>query len=454
MKRILASIVFIFLILMVVAAAERIWYMDSNNFKNQVNLGKTFYLPTYQKTWDDKTFGELGAGYSEGTLEDGTYSKINTLGNFGVFECEHRIKFFIQTDGRFVSMSDSTKYREFYVAFRPRVQVNVDVNYDRGSNGISVNSASRLPSTKEYGGYLEYTAPAVPAGGKSTAIDSKDPPTVATIKRFHADLIILMDELHAEDRQHLAESNDYIAEITLGWTCAEENCTNPAHTGSFRIVLHGYYGDTTTDISRVTMYVTPDPNSTNIDIRSVLQNEKTSGKSQITKISELKIYATSQLNQKWNEKIFTFLSASQDYYVSETSGFQLVNRKNTSITIPYTAYVYDTSEISSTSTPINSYDGKGVYVYKDFSKNRNPSPGALNDPINLTAYTSEIKNREGNPSYSVVFEGSVGIHLDMNYDDLFIIPDGGGDPVFNGAYSGLYTSNIYYHIVTNSNSSI
>lgn len=398
-------------------SAERVWYMDSNNFVNHVNLNSTFYLPKYTYDWQNNE--------SLGTAENGTYSKINTLGNFGVIECNHRIEFFIETTGRFVSQSDSTKYREFYIAFRPRCLdkspgVNKDVNYNLGSNGIDINTADRLPNTKVTG-TLDYIAPAVPVGGKETRIDSNG--TIGLVSRFHSDLILCMDELTPEDRQHLSNADDYIGEITLGWRCAEDGCTNPLHSGSFKVIIQGYYGTDAPDSSRVSMYVTPDPSSTSLDISNIVRHQ--GGKATV---AELKIYATSTKSKKWSDKLFTFISASNDY-TDNTKTFALDNTRNETL-IPYTVEVYKNDG----TTLIKSFNGNSKYT------------GKMNDCINLSPFQTTIQNREGDNTYSVVFESIVKINLGITATTL------DDDTGLN--YPGMYTSSIYFHIITNENSII
>ena len=96
-------------------AAEQVWFMYSTRMTSNINLGDTYYLPDYSKTWTQDT--------SIGNPLTGTYSTINTLGNFGVMSCEHKLHFTITTDGRFVSQSDPSKYREYYLAMRPRCRI-------------------------------------------------------------------------------------------------------------------------------------------------------------------------------------------------------------------------------------------------------------------------------------------------------------------------------------------
>lgn len=412
MKRLIVIIIFLFVLMTSAFSEERVWYMDSNNFKNNVNLENTFYLPTYTLDWAD-------SDTDMGSAEKGTYSKINTLGNFGVFECDHRIEFFIETDGRFVSQSDNTKYREFYIAFRPRCLAGKDTNYNLGTNGIDIQTTDRLPNTKATG-TLDYIAPAVPAGGKKTRIDSNG--TTKTITRFHSDLILCMDELTPQDKQHIAETDDYVAEITLGWRCAEAGCTNPKHQGSFHVVILGYYHTGVPASSHVTMFVNPDPNSTSLDLEDIVRTK--AGKANV---AELKIFATSSKDNKWDTKLFTFLSASDDY-TKDTESFVLTNNR-TGKTIPFTVSIYNEQ-----GDEIKNFNGKSKYT------------GKMADCISLTPYMTTIGNREGNNTYSVVFVGTVGINLLLTAEEI----DNDALLQFQ-QYPGMYTSTIYYHIVTNGN---
>ena len=412
MKKGLSICIIIILFSTMLFAAERVWYMDSDKFSNRINLANTFYLPTYALAYSQNE--------SLGSAEKGTYSIINTVGNFGVYECDHRIEFFIETDGRFVSQSDTTKYREFYIALRPRVQYNnADNNYNLGSNGIDINTADRLPNTKTNGGVLNYIAPAVPAGGSYIRVDPTG--TMKTVTRFHSDLVLCMDELTAQDRQHLAETDDYVGGITLGWRCAEDNCTNPKHKGSFRVILLGYFGTDAPNASHVTMFVNPDPGSTSLNISDIVRT-----KGGEATVAELKIYATSTKSTKWSEKLFTFLSASQSY-TDDTKSFVLTNNRNGK-TIGYSVSVYD---------------DKGALV-KTFTGNTKYT-GKMSNCKDLTPYQKNIPNREGTAAYSVVFEGTVKIKLNLTAAQL------DADNPTPLDYPGMYTSNIYYHIVTNGN---
>lgn len=411
MKRIVLFLACFLLFTLSALSAERVWYMDSNNFVNHVDLNSTFYLPKYTYDWQNND--------SLGSAENGTYSKINTLGNFGVIECDHRIEFFIETNGRFVSQSDSTKYRDFYIAFRPRCLnkspgVNKDVNYNLGSNGIDINTSDRLPNTKVTG-TLDYIAPAVPVNGKETRIDSSG--TIGLVTRFHSDLILCLDELTPEDRQHLSNSDDYIGEITLGWRCAEDGCQNPSHYGSFKVILRGYYGTNAPSSSRVTMYVNPDPGSTSLDISKIVRQQ-----GGVANVAELKIYATSTKSTKWSDKLFTFISASNNYN-DNTKTFALKNSRNATL-IPFTVSVYQ----SDGSTLVKSFSGNTKYASN------------MTDYINLAPFQTAIPNREGDQTYSVVFEGIVKINLNLTAADL--------DSDTNLTYPGMYTSSIYFHIVT------
>ncbi len=417
MKKIILLITLSILIIVSAFSAERVWYMDSNNFVNHVDLNSTFYLPKYTYDWQNNS--------TLGSAENGTYSKINTLGNFGVIECNHRIEFFIETNGRFVSQKDSTKYREFYIAFRPRCLditpgVNKDVNYNLGFNGIDVNTSDRLPNTKVTG-TLDYIAPAVPVGGKETRIDSSG--KIGLITRFHSDLILCMDELTPEDKQHLSNDNDYIGEITLGWRCAEDGCDNSLHFGSFKVIMQGYYGTEAPDSSRVTMFVNPDPGSTSLDISKIVRQQ-----GGLAEVAELKIYATSTKDHNWSNKLFTFISASSDYN-DNSKTFALKNTKNNNL-IPYTVEVYK----SDGTTLVKTFNGNTKYT------------GSMNDCINLAPFQTAIANREGTTTYSVVMESKIKIRLGITAATL--------DDDTSLVYPGMYTSSIYFHIVTNANAII
>ena len=416
MKKIIILLLII-LAMIPVFGAEQVWFMQSTRMTDNINLGDTYYLPNYTKTWtQDKSIGDPIKG---------TYSTINTLGNFGVMSCDHKLCFTITTDGRFTSQSDPSKYREYYLAMRPRCRIKSgsDSDYNRGSNGVKVESTDRLTNTKLTGS-MTYITPPVSSSGSAVPIDAAG--TIKTIDRFHADLIVCMDELTSADLQHLSEKDDYIATFTIEWHCEENGCTNPNHSGFYTMVLKGYYGDDNPKFSLVSLFARPTANAANLDITKTLSENN--GKAVI---ADLSFYCASKAKYDWNGKVYVFISASSSSKTSDPTGFVLTNR-TTQQTIPYVLNVYDGS-----GTLVGTFDGK--------DKSNGAKPAHYIDFRNSTL---TMNDREGNKSYSIVFEGNVEIDLSVS---------GVTEPQINSnliTYGGVYTSTIYYYVVTSENSYI
>ncbi|MBR6085865.1 MAG: hypothetical protein IKP61_09685 [Spirochaetales bacterium] len=412
MKRI--SIVLLLILSMIpIFAAEQVWFMYSTRMTDNINLGDTYYLPDYSKTWtSDKDIGNPLTG---------TYSTINTLGNFGVMSCEHKLRFTITTDGRFVSQSDPSKYREYYLAMRPRCRQKggSDMDYNLGSNGTDVDSTDRLTNTRLTGS-MTYITPPVSSNGSYVRINKSG--TMKTIDRFHADLIVLMDELTSEDLQRLSEKDDYFTTFTIEWHCEENGCTNPNHSGHYTVVLKGYYGNQNPQYSLVSLFVKPTVTAVNLDILETIANND--GKATIANMS---FYCASKSKYDWKSKVYVFLSASNSSKTTST-GFKLVNRTTNQI-IPYTLNVLHGGDVVGTFDGTDSSNGKKPVHYIDF-----------------TSSQSSLIDREGTTSNSIIFDGDVQIDFG-SLSESQINAD-----LLN--YGGVYTSTIYYYVVTSENNYI
>lgn len=392
--------------------AEQVWFMHSTRMTDNINLEDTYYLPNYTKTWtQDKSLGDPIKG---------TYSTINTLGNFGVMSCDHKLCFTITTDGRFVSQSDSSKYREYYLAMRPRCRPKGgnDIDYNRGSNGVYVETSERLINTKLTGS-MSYVTPPVSASGSAVPIDAAG--TIKTIDRFHADLIVCMDELTPTDRQHLSEKDDYFTTFTIEWHCEEDNCTNPNHTGHYTVVLKGYFGEDDPHYSLVSLFVKPTVQARNLDIIEAVRSHN--GKEIIANMS---FYCASKAKFSWKDKVYVYLSASDNSKTTQSRGFELVNRTTTQ-TIPYTINILQNGIV------VGTFDGT------DYSNGKKPA-----NCINFSNSQTSLLDREGNTSYSIVFDGDVQIDFGSLSESTI------NSNLLN--YGGIYTSNIYYYVVTSENS--
>lgn len=406
-------ILFLFIILLMTSlfGAEQVWFMHSTRMTDNINLEDTYYLPNYTKTWtQDKSLGDPIKG---------TYSTINTLGNFGVMSCEHRLCFTVTTNGKFISQSDSSKYREYYLAMRPRCRVKGgnDTDYNRGSNGVYVDSSERLINTKLTGSMF-YITPPVSSSGSAVPIDAAG--TIKTIDRFHADLIVCMDELTSADLQHLSEKDDYFTTFTIEWHCEENNCTNPKHSGNYTVVLKGYYGDDDPQYSLVSLFVKPTVQARNLDILDVIRNNSSK-----EIIADMSFYCASKAKFDWKNKVYVYLSASDNSKTTQSRGFELVNR-TTAQTIPYTINILQGGAV------VGTFDGT------DFSNGKKPA-----HYIDFSNSQTSLLDREGNTSYSIVFEGEVQVDFGSLSESII------NSNLLN--YSGVYTSTIYYYVVTSEN---
>lgn len=395
-------------------AEEKVWYMYSTRMTENINLEDAYYLPDYNKTWSqDKSIGDP---------INGTYSTINTLGNFGVQGCAHKLRFTISTDGRFVSQSDPSKYRNYYLAMRPKCRIykGSDMNYNLGSNGVDIDESDRLTNTKMTG-TMTYITPPVSESGSYVRVDSKG--TMKTIDRFHADLLLMMDELTSEDLLSLSEQDDYFTTFTISWECEENNCTNPKHFGEYTVVIKGYYGDDKPRYSLVSLFVKPTVNAFNLDIIDTINNHD--GKSVI---ADMSFYCASKAKYDWKNKVYVFMSASDSSKTTSAQGFTLINR-TTGKTIPYTLNVLQDGSV------VGTFDGK--------DKSNGAKPAHY---INFSNAQSSLIDREGNTSYSIIFDGNVQIDFGNLTEDQI------NADLIN--YGGVYTSDIYYYVVTSENNYI
>ena len=391
---------------------EKVWYMYSTRMTDNIDLSKSYYLPDYQKAWSSDPLS--------GDPVSGTYSIVNVLGNFGVMGCEHKLHFEVTTNGRFTSQSDPSKYRNYYLAVRPkcRPKGSGDINYNLGSNNTDVNVTDRLENTK-LTGMISFITPPVSEDGSTVRINKNG--TMKTIDRFHCDLLLIMEDLTSEELQHLSSANDYFTTFTIDWHCEENGCNNPLHSGHYEVVIKGYYGEDNPQYSLVSLFVKPTAMARNLDIVDTIRNNKSK-----EIIANMSFYCASKPKYNWKENVYVFLSASDSSKNKLNTGFQLVNR-STSQTIHYTLNVLKDGQVVGTFDGTDSSNGKKPAHYIDF-----------------TSSQSSLLDREGNTSYSIIFDGDVQIdfgnlteaQINNNLD----------------SYAGVYTSTIYYYVVTSGNS--
>ncbi|MBQ4280804.1 MAG: hypothetical protein II753_01745, partial [Spirochaetales bacterium] len=111
--------------------------------------------------------------------------------------------------------------------------------------------------------------------------------------------------------------------------------------------------------------------------------------------------------------------------ITSAQGFCLKNR-TTGKTIPYTLNVLQDGAV------VGTFDGK--------DKSNGAMPAHY---INFSNAQSSLIDREGNESYSIIFEGNVQIDFGNLTEDQI------NADLIN--YGGVYTSDIYYYVVTSEN---
>ena len=408
----------------------RVWFEnDFNSRKNVINLESLFYLPTMDTAYNSNS-------------STGTYSSVNSLGNFGCAYCNHDIIFTVQTDGKFVSESDPTKYRDFYIAIIPRVRYDTldrmdttidDHMYcmDRTYQGGEVAGAVMAPNTRDVSGSpmktLTITAPA-------TSFDSYTkyyvgPDGEQHVFRFWCDVLICLPALTQEDIQHLIESDDYYATVTVSWTCVGNGDCNTSHSGSFQFNLRGYYKTQQSSQDSLAMFVVPTSSSMNLDIESIINSNT---KEEI--ISQMKIYTTTvkkstntwvryQNNRITEIRVKPFISANSSWNQQEGENANTFALTNGNTSIPFKVIVRDPGHTESNAPGYYwEFDGSDYWGKDDINY------------IDLTNYVVRIIDRQSNEYNMISFTGDVYISFD-------------GQISQNPRTSGIYSEDIFYYVV-------
>lgn len=478
MKRLLIVIVAMFIILCDVYAAtsypseyrERVWAYNGEQ-ATTFDLSNTFYLPTYAVEW---------SAYSN-NLVDGTYitkpqnGKVaNGIGHFGVSSgCEHMITFAVSTDGKFVSQSDPTKYRDFYVALKPRIREyqgpyvdsetgasggsgNITTGADKNyyidaSTGLEVNHSDRVPNTRLSSTIYVYSPPMKNLYDLERGAIVKSPDKLVNAggsagyiypARVYWDVLLGFDPITSQDKIHLADLDDYIARVYISWSCDHPGCENPEHTGSFVFTVRGQYNTTGNESDNVFVIVTPDAAASRLDLVGMI-NENTGIGTE--KIATLNILTTNPNNNpKWDTHVMVFLSASPNYNSVNSEGFVLKRyfpSPNPETDIPFTIKVYN--EGYEGVTVNRSYDGKMAFTSYSADKNKciNFSGKIKELHGNELVEVNIIHNyneRSGKASSGLIYNGSVFIEID---DTDRSIRDNIEE------YAGIYKGYIYYHVV-------
>ncbi len=400
------------------AVYGRVYYSD-NGRDLTINLNMDFYPVMYSTTWGS-------SGHYD--FVEGAYNKQNWFGLFGIKNESHIIRLTVSTgNGRFVSQSDPSKYRDFYIAMKPIYNKSGDKAFLLDVTDPSfpevADTSSRVPTTKNASNSLTvYTYPY--ADGKTIVKVGSN--QTSSIDLFYFDILYCADVLQSEDYLHLGDLDDYVATITLQWECTEPGCTE--HSGSSIIMVHGFYDssnpkDSSVDTSSymVSLSVEPTAESSRLNLKQMLANSE---KRKISSLSVSTMYGGSWLN---NVRVFI---SSSPYYNVGGSSFQFVNVNDSTKTIPYTIEVFDSSAGGSWSgTPNKSYDGTNYWV------SRNASASMC---LNLSNYQNLSYDRKNKALYQVLYSGDVVVSLQ---DD--------NNTIYNSIneYAGEYVSNVYYHLV-------
>ena len=399
-----------------------IWYQQSTVDANNVfNLESVFYTPLRKVTWGNNS------------ASTGTINESNYIGQLGSRSCSHEILFTVEADGKFISRSDPSKYKEYWITMCPRATYgsgDVGVYWDVVSNS-AVNGNEQSPNTRSTG-----SASIVSPKTNGTTVNigtATGGNNNRAINTFWIDLALCMDALDATSLQNLEVNNDYYTTITLKWECYTDiqygNCSSP-HSGEYIITLRGYYGTSVEDQDAVSFIVEAEGSSQSLNIRSILNTP--------TKIATLNILSTNKTTNtsssgngtgfNWANNVFAFLSSSSDYS-NASSSFVLTNvsEKNRGQTIPFVVQVYNRN----TQTLNRSFDGTARWSGKPNAR-ANPFCIDLSNCYNVTT------DRYGNTYNALNFLGDVCILIS---DDGTISANEGN------AYSGRYESYIYYHII-------
>lgn len=433
---------------------ERTWAYNGEQ-ATTVNLENTFYLPTYDVEWE---------AYSN-NLVNGTYitkpqnNKVpNGIGHFGASSgCEHQITFTVYSDGRFTSQSDPTKYRDYYVALKPRIREYTgpkisdgkDLNYFvNAKTGAVAALTDRVPNTRE-SNTISVTSPAMinlydlSAGAivltEDKLVNSGPKKGLIYPARVYWDVLLGLDPITSQDKIHLADLDDYIARVYITWACEDSNCTNPEHFGSFVFTIRGLYNSSGNESDNVFMIVNPEAAASRLDILGMLDANTGIGRERIATMNVLTTNPNN--NPKWDTHVMVFLSASPNYNTQNPEGFKLKRyfpSVNSSTDIPFVIRVYN--EGFEGVTENRHYTG--TEYYRSYQQDKNMCLNFIGKRIDDSGNEYDIiqtyNERTGKSSSGLIFNGSVYLEIDDSAGTIRNHPEN---------YAGIYIANIYYHIV-------
>lgn len=455
MKRFLISLLLILVVPFITFADGTFFVLDSTDWTNSQS-GTPYYRYNFQSVID------LSDVFEQPTYSQSDYqtklSSANAIATVGVANSSHKIRYTINTNGgTFVSQSDPSKYRSYYVVASPDYSNSTGTNIGRTyyyydvANSVRIQTSQDLPSTKG-SNTMTYITPYTNGSKQYVYAPNGYGGTVNQdrIYSFGLDLFICMDELSNTDLTHISENDDYIATITISWECADNNNCNQNHSGTFDIMLRGYFGENTgSDLDTFFIVVEPTSQSLNLNLKDILLNHETKT------IANLVINTTTRRiandahdPYQWRDHLYAFLSSSPDYN-SSNQKFLFRNIMDSSITIPFTLTVYNNSNTSHYTT----FDGLDYFTsttnnsghfldLKDYTKRS-------------TDYYSKFTDRFQQSYYAINYKGRV----DMNLQDKEVSVNGenvllsvilSNTDTYSSKYStfvGRYSANIYYHVV-------
>ncbi len=459
MKRFLILILLIILVPVLAFSAESFFVLDATdwvrstgsyyryNFQSVMNLSDVFEHPNYSKSdYDSKL------------------SSDNAIAAIGVAGVSHNIRYTIDTHGgTFVSQSDPSKYRSYYIVASPDYSDTTGSSISRSFykydvvNNRAISDSELLPSTKD-SPIMTYVTPKTDGSYQNISSSSDD------IYSFGLDLFIIMDELSNKDLTHISENDDYIATITISWECYQNNC-HSNHSGSFDINLRGYFGENTgLDTDTFFIVVEPTSQSLNLNLKDILLNHETKTIANLiinTTTRRIKESSSSgwswwggnndddnSTDYKWRDHLYAFLSSSPDYN-SSNQRFLFKNIMDSSITIPFTLKVSNSSDPSHYST----FDGLDYFVSK--TSNSGNFLDLKDYTKSSTDYYSKFTDRFQKSYYAINYKASVDMTLQdkevsVNGENVLLSVILSDTDTYSSKYSsfvGRYSANIYYHVV-------
>ena len=490
MKRVILFLIFGLTLLSFVFGAEsteeRIWfYLDTgtNNIQ-KVNLTTPVISPAkYRAVWTSDGSDDPVAG---------TYvAKINVMGNIGCAYTDHQMVFTVSSDNRFVSQSDPSKYRTYYVVVKPKIRFkNTDYEYcciDRviTTPGVIPEPANTPVSLDDYcpntkngqaiiyspqlvvhhdGSADTYYYPSNTTGEKNKYVfsGSYDPNSYPNNKpdRFYCDLLMVLDPLvdegTGEDQTlHLAEGSDYFATIYISADCNVEGCTKATHHMSYAYVIRGYYASSDSLAGRTFFtFVTPQAQATNLDVQSIINSQNainssfdfdndTDVKALITPgamISTIEI-KTVPRGTDYKTKASVFITSSPTMSASNTSISEpfYLRHTDSDIRIPFKVVVKNLKN-----NTLQVFDGtanSGSTNKIDLSDNQTVVPDRQANKYNYVSYNGEVYivfKDEAEGRITELVNGNTVVYPLVKISEFLDSEHIGMD--------GLYTSYIYYHI--------